>query len=112
MSTTLAPIRPDDDDRFARAPAWASAAFECFPALIERKRLGDLHLQPAAIDERSEFGKLVMVGCDNEERCRDTAFVGFTGRRGCRQRDQPPASAQHAKDRSNVSPPTVSMMTS
>lgn len=55
---------PDDDDGPARAPARASAAFERLPALVERKRVGDFHVHPAAIDERSEFGKLVTVGCD------------------------------------------------
>jgi len=48
-------LGPDEDDRLARAPVRAPPAFECFPALVERKRLSDFHPQPAAIDERREF---------------------------------------------------------
>jgi len=50
---------PDDDDGFARAPARASAAFERFPARVERKCVGDFNVQPASAEAAEERAGVV-----------------------------------------------------
>ena len=88
---------PHDDNGLARAPVRAITAFECFPALLERKRPGDFHAQVPTGDKPRELDQLLSVGRDEEKLGDDSVFIGLAIRRGPRNGDQSSPGPQHPK---------------